>query len=205
MGFCFYNNVAVAAAHARARGVARVAIVDFDVHHGNGTQEMFYADPSRALRLDAPVPVLPGHRRGRPSRAAERATGFTVNVPLEAGATDGDYVRVFELGVLPVLDEFSPGLLLVSAGFDAHERDPLAQMRMTSAGLRVDRRGSSRAMADRMSDGRSCWSPRAATRCRRSGESLDARALRSLAGDADGCPRPAHDAAVRPAARRSRA
>ena len=72
-----------------------------------------------------------------------------MNVPIEAGATDGDYVRVFELGVLPVLEEFKPGLLLVSAGFDAHEQDPLAQMRMTSAGLRVDDR-QLRAMADRV-------------------------------------------------------
>ena len=78
MGFCFYNNVAVAAAHARARGVARVAIVDYDVHHGNGTQQIFYDDPTRAVHLHASVPVLSGHRRRHARSAAATGAGFTV-------------------------------------------------------------------------------------------------------------------------------
>jgi acetoin utilization deacetylase AcuC-like enzyme len=133
MGFCIYNNVAVAAAHALARGLTRVAIVDADVHHGNGTQWAFYDDP-RVLAISThQFPFYPG------SGAAEEAgegegTGFTLNVPLEAGATDGDYRLVFERVVLPVLDAFGPQLLLVAAGFDAHMRDPIAQMAMSVAG-----------------------------------------------------------------------
>ena len=94
MGFCLYNNVAVGAAHALGRGLARVAIVDIDVHHGNGTQWIFYDDPRVLYRVHAPVSVLSGHRRGRRSRQAAGA-GFTVNVPLEAGATDADYALVY--------------------------------------------------------------------------------------------------------------
>ncbi len=134
MGFCLYNNVAVAAAHARSLGVERVAIVDYDVHHGNGTQEIFYDDP-RVLYLSThQYPYYPGTgAAGEVGRAA--GGGFTVNVPLEAGATDGDYDEVFDAVVVPVLEQFRPALILVSAGFDAHERDPLARMRMSAAGF----------------------------------------------------------------------
>jgi acetoin utilization deacetylase AcuC-like enzyme len=133
MGFCLYNNVAVAAAHAIARGVARVAVVDIDVHHGNGTQWMFYEDRRVLYVSSHQYPFYPG------TGAAEevgRGTGegFTVNVPLEAGATDADYDLVYREAVVPVLEAFAPGLVLVSAGFDAHDRDPLASMRVTSAG-----------------------------------------------------------------------
>ena len=131
MGFCFFNNVAVAAAHARAMGAARVAIVDYDVHHGNGTQHMFESDPSVLYVSMHQFPFYPGtgdadeigHGDGR---------GFTVNVPLEVGATDEDYRVVFADIVTPVLRSFKPNLLLVSAGFDAHERDPLGGMRVTT-------------------------------------------------------------------------
>jgi acetoin utilization deacetylase AcuC-like enzyme len=131
MGFCFYNNVAVAAAHARARGVPRVAIVDYDVHHGNGTQHIFDADPAVLYLSVHQFPFYPG--TGAADEVGRDAgRGFTVNVPLEAGATDEDYREVFHGIVLPVLRQFAPNLLLVSAGFDAHARDPLGGMRLTT-------------------------------------------------------------------------
>jgi acetoin utilization deacetylase AcuC-like enzyme len=133
MGFCLYNNVAVAAAAARARGIERVAVVDVDVHHGNGTQWMFYRDPSVLYVSTHQFPFYPG--TGAADEIGSGAgAGFTVNVPLEAGATDADYRVVHEQVILPVLDQFAAGLTIVSAGFDAHEHDPLASMRMTAEG-----------------------------------------------------------------------
>jgi acetoin utilization deacetylase AcuC-like enzyme len=131
MGFCLYNNVAVAAAHARARGLERVAIVDYDVHHGNGTQHTFEADASVLYISTHQFPFYPGtgavQEIGRGGGA-----GFTVNVPMEAGAVDEDYRAAFDAIVLPVLRQYRPQLLMISAGFDAHERDPLAGMRLTT-------------------------------------------------------------------------
>jgi len=133
MGFCLLNNVAVAAAHALAAGVARVAIVDVDVHHGNGTQAMFYEEP-RVLYLSTHQhPHYPGTgAAGEVGRGA--GEGFTVNVPLEAGATDGDYEIVCGDVIVPILERFAPELILVSAGFDAHEQDPLGCMRLSAGG-----------------------------------------------------------------------
>ena len=133
MGFCLYNNVAIAAAAARARGVERVAVVDIDVHHGNGTQWMFYDDPSVLYVSTHQHPFYPGTGAADEVGNGEGA-GFTVNVPLEAGSGDADYDLVYRAAVVPVLDRFAPELLLVSAGFDAHERDPLASMRVTTDG-----------------------------------------------------------------------
>lgn len=134
MGFCIYNNIAIAAAHALARGLTRVAIVDYDVHHGNGTQWAFYRDPRVLFVSTHQFPFYPG--TGAAGEAGvEQGEGFTLNVPLEAGATDGDYLMVFDGVVLPVLAAFRPELLLVSAGFDGHMRDPLAQMRVSVAGF----------------------------------------------------------------------
>ena len=133
MGFCFYNNVAVAAAAALASGLTRVAIVDFDVHHGNGTQRMFEEDPRVLFVSVHQHPFYPG--TGAASEIGRGpGRGFTVNAALEAGCTDGDYLLVFERVVRPIVERFAPELLLVSAGFDAHEHDPLAHMRLTSAG-----------------------------------------------------------------------
>lgn len=133
MGFCLFNNIAVAAAHASARGVERVAVVDIDVHHGNGTQWMFYDSPRVLYVSTHQFPFYPGT-----GAAGEIGTGsgagFTVNVPLEAGATDADYDLVYRDAVVPVLEAYAPGLILVSAGYDAHGHDPLASMRMTDAG-----------------------------------------------------------------------
>ena len=129
MGFCFFNNVAIAAAYARARGLARVAIVDFDVHHGNGTQWSFYGDPSVLFVSSHQFPYYPG--TGAANETGTGAgTGFTVNLPLPAGATDADYERVYEAIVWPILKAFNPDLILISAGFDAYKDDPLAGMRL---------------------------------------------------------------------------
>jgi acetoin utilization deacetylase AcuC-like enzyme len=131
MGFCFYNNIAVAAAHARTLGARRVAIVDYDVHHGNGTQHMFESNPEVLYISTHQFPFYPG--TGAADQVGVGAgSGFTVNLPIEAGAVDEDYQTAFTDVLLPVLRQFKPDLLLVSAGFDAHERDPLANMRVST-------------------------------------------------------------------------
>jgi acetoin utilization deacetylase AcuC-like enzyme len=133
MGFCLYNNVAVAAAAMLERGLDRVAIVDIDVHHGNGTQWIFYHDPRVLYVSTHQYPFYPGTgAAGEVGHGAGR--GYTVNVPLEAGCTDGDYLLAYRSIVRPVVDQFAPELVLISAGFDAHESDPLASMRVTTAG-----------------------------------------------------------------------
>jgi len=136
MGFCLLNNVAVAAAHARARGVERVAIVDFDVHHGNGTQEMFYDDPSVLFISLHQSPLYPGSGASEEKGTGD-GHGYTLNVPLSAGAGDAVYAAALKRIVAPVLEAYRPGLLLFSAGFDAHSRDPLAQMELTDGGFRA--------------------------------------------------------------------
>lgn len=134
MGFCFFNNVAVAAAHARTMGARRVAIVDYDVHHGNGTQDIFEDEPDVLYISLHQFPYYPG-TGGASEIGRGEGAGRTVNVALEAGATDDDYRLAFERVVLPVLRQFVPDVLLVSAGFDAHERDPLGGMRVTTEGF----------------------------------------------------------------------
>jgi acetoin utilization deacetylase AcuC-like enzyme len=131
MGFCLFNNVAVAAAHGRACGLGRVAIMDYDVHHGNGTQHIFEADPAVLYISTHQFPYYPGTgSAGEIGVGAGR--GFTVNLPLEAGAVDEDYRIAFDAVVGPVMRQFKPDLVIVSAGFDAHERDPLGGMRLTT-------------------------------------------------------------------------
>ncbi|MCC7008341.1 MAG: histone deacetylase [Acidobacteria bacterium] len=155
MGFCLYNNVAVAAAALRADGVSRVAIVDIDVHHGNGTQAAFYRDPTVFYASTHQHPYYPG--TGAASETgAEEGTGFTLNVPLSAGATDDVYRRAYEMQILPAVERFQPDVILVSAGFDAHARDPLGGMRMTTDGYAEIAR-TIRATAQSICGGRTAW------------------------------------------------
>ena len=130
MGFCLFNNVAVGAAHARARGLSRVAIVDYDVHHGNGTQWAFYDDPAVLFISSHQFPFYPGTGPAEDTGSG-RGAGFTANFPLEAGATDADYERVYA-AVAGLLRQFRPELILLSAGFDAHMDDPLGGTRLTT-------------------------------------------------------------------------
>jgi acetoin utilization deacetylase AcuC-like enzyme len=130
MGFCIFDNIAVAAAHARAPlGIERVAIVDWDVHHGNGTDAIFRGDHSVLVVSLHQWPFYPGS--GGPGSSDET----TLNVPLPAGSGDAEYVAAFRDLVEPTVAAFEPGLVLVSAGFDAHVEDPLAGMRVTEAGF----------------------------------------------------------------------
>jgi acetoin utilization deacetylase AcuC-like enzyme len=131
MGFCIFNNVAIAARHAQVGlGLERVAIIDFDVHHGNGTEALFRDDPSVLFVSLHQWPFWPG--TGGPGTSDER----TVNVPLHAGSSDAEYVRVFDEVVEPAVRAFAPDVVLVSAGFDAHVDDPLAGMKLTADGFR---------------------------------------------------------------------
>lgn len=152
MGFCIINNVAVAAAAARAAGAARVAILDWDVHHGNGTQEIFWEDPSVMYLSVHQFPFYPG--TGAPEEiGGARARGTTVNVGLPAGSGDRDYLAAFDHVLVPALRRFRPDLILVSAGFDAHHADPLAAMRVTRMGF-SSMASRMRAAADELCGGR---------------------------------------------------
>ena len=134
MGFCLYNNVAVAAAALRAAGAARVAVLDFDVHHGNGTQDIFSGDPTVFFASSHQFPHYPGT-----GRADETGTGaglgFTRNAPLDAGTGDAGFLAAWRDDLLPAARAFAPDMILVSAGFDAHAADPLAGLTVSTAGF----------------------------------------------------------------------
>ncbi len=152
MGFCLLNNVAVAAAAARAAGAARVAIVDWDVHHGNGTQDIFWDDPNVLYLSVHQFPYYPG--TGAPTEiGGAGAEGTTINVGLPGGAGDTDYAAVFDHVFVPALSAFRPDLVLISAGFDAFEHDPLAGMRVSHDGFAAMARRL-RAVAELHSAGR---------------------------------------------------
>jgi acetoin utilization deacetylase AcuC-like enzyme len=134
MGFCLFNNVAVAAAQALARGLERVAVIDFDVHHGNGTQDVFYADRRVLYVSSHAYPFYPG--TGALTEVGEGAgRGFTVNLPLPPGMGDEDYARVYREFVVPIGRAFDPQLVIVSAGFDPYEGCPIAPMKVTPRGF----------------------------------------------------------------------
>ncbi len=134
MGFCLFDNIAIAAARLLAEGYERVAIIDWDVHHGNGTQAAFYDEPRVLFVSLHQWPHYPGS--GFFSECGEGdALGRTVNLPLPAGSTDADYAHAFEALVEPVVRQFAPQAILVSAGQDIHRDDPLGSMRVTEAGF----------------------------------------------------------------------
>lgn len=134
MGFCLLNNIAVAAGAARAMGAQRVAILDWDVHHGNGTQSIFWDDPSILYASVHEYPAFPG--TGAPSEiGGAAARGATINVGLPSGARDADWLFALDDVLLPRIRAFAPELLLVSAGFDAYLADPLGGMRVSKAGF----------------------------------------------------------------------
>ena len=135
MGFCLYSNIAVGAAYARSRGCARVAIVDYDVHHGNGTQWIFYEDPTVLFVSSHQYPFYPGT-----GAASEKGRGAGPRLHAQHPARcrrqgRGDRAQVCSSRSIPAVREFKPDLLMISAGFDAHELDPLGQLRMTTEGF----------------------------------------------------------------------
>lgn len=153
MGFCLFNNVAIAARYVQKKHrLTRVLIVDWDVHHGNGTQHSFEQDPSILFFSTHQFPHYPGTGRAR-ERGTGVGEGFTINVPMDAGDGDEEYHAVFVNVLLPAADAFKPEFVIVSAGFDAHRDDPLASMRLTEAGY-SDLTGLVAGIAKRHAQGR---------------------------------------------------
>ena len=164
MGFCLFNNVAVAARALQAHeGVERVLILDWDVHHGNGTQHSFEDDPSVLYFSTHQFPYYPG-TGDFGEVGVGRATGTTVNVPLPAGCGDAEYVGTLQRVFVPVARWFRPDVVLVSCGFDAHRDDPLAAMEVLGSGLLRDERAGARDSPRSSAAAASCSRSRAATR-----------------------------------------
>ncbi len=135
MGFCLFNNVAVGARFLQKKyGLGKVLIVDWDVHHGNGTQEAFYEDPGVLFFSIHRHPFYPGSGAGR-EEGRRGGCGYTINVPLPAGRGDADYLHLLESRLLPAAMDFAPEFVLISAGFDAHRDDPLGGMDVTAEGF----------------------------------------------------------------------
>ncbi|MDP9237137.1 MAG: histone deacetylase [Chloroflexota bacterium] len=153
MGFCIFNHVAVAARYLRTHhALERVTIVDFDVHHGNGTQDVFYADPSVLYVSTHEYPFYPGTGAAREIGTGE-GRGTNINIPLPHGCGDAEYCRAFEEIVVPALHRFRPELILVSAGYDAHFADPMANQQLSVEGY-GSLASMTKAAAERLCGGR---------------------------------------------------
>ena len=155
MGFCLFNNAAIVVSHAMQQGAARVAVIDIDVHHGNGTQDIFWDEPSVLYTSVHQYPWYPG-TGDRTETGGRHAPATTVNVPVPAG-TDGErWLELFDERIVPAVDAFAPALIVVSAGYDAHVADPLAELRLTvDTYAEIARRV--RRLAESHADGRSVW------------------------------------------------
>jgi len=135
MGFCIFNNIALAARYAQKKyGLNRILIVDWDVHHGNGTQDIFYEDPNVMYFSSHHFPFYPGSGSTMEKGFGE-AKGTTLNLPLEGGSGDADYIEGYERHLLPAASDFMPEMVMVSCGFDSHFRDPIGGMEVTEAGF----------------------------------------------------------------------
>ncbi len=131
MGFCLFNNAAIGARYAQAaRGLSRVAIIDWDVHHGNGTQEIFYEDKSVLYISTHQYPFYPG-TGSRAETGIGEGEGYTLNIPMSAGSGEKEYLDAFRGEILPALDRYRPELVMISAGFDGHRDDPLANINLS--------------------------------------------------------------------------
>src|SRR6266403_1762271 len=153
MGFCLFNSMAIGAEYLkRAYGAKKILIMDWDVHHGNGTQDAFYDDPTVLFISTHQFPFYPGSGAVNEVGVAAGA-GYTINVPLPAGCADAEYLQVFQDIVVPAAEKFQPEWILVSAGFDPHRRDPLGGMNVTEEGFGTMAR-SLLALANQFADGR---------------------------------------------------
>ena len=126
-GFCNINNVAVTARYLQKKDIQKIAIIDFDVHHGNGTQEIFYKDPSIAYFSIHESPLFPGT-----GSELEIGTGNIFNAEIKAGTNSTDFIKIFEKKIIKNMDKFKPEIIIISAGFDAHRNDPLANINLNS-------------------------------------------------------------------------
>jgi len=129
MGFCLFNNIAVTARYLQSKGVKKIFIIDWDVHHGNGTQNTFYEDPNVFFCSLHQFPFYPGSGSSLEIGTGE-GKGFTLNIPLARGSGFAEYKQAFQEKIIPALEKFVPEFILISAGFDAHKRDPLAGMEL---------------------------------------------------------------------------
>lgn len=135
MGFCFFNNIAVGARYIQeAHGLSKIAIIDWDAHHGNGTQDAFYRDPGVFYASIHQHPFFPG-TGSEEEKGADKGLGLNLNFPVPPGSGDEEYALIFERGIIPSLEDFKPDFILVSAGFDAHANDPVGGLNVSTKGF----------------------------------------------------------------------